>query len=240
MPAPAALVLGVALATAIGLANGLLVWRISTSPIIITLGSLSLLYGVALLLSHGVNVPDVPDAYTQLGRAHVLGIPSALLAFIVIAIGAALFLATTVPGRHLYAIGGNREASLRVGIRLRRIVLAAFAFNGLLVGLAAIFEASRFGTASPEFGIGLEVDVITAVILGGVAFWGGEGTLTGVLLAVIFLGILESGLVSLGIDPFYADVVRGGALIVAVSLEQFSRERRERQRKALAMAERGP
>jgi ribose transport system permease protein len=120
------------------------------------------------------------------------------------------------------------------------MVLTIFAANGALVGLSAVLAASRFGTAAPTFGVGFELDVIAAVILGGVAFTGGEGTIVGVLLAVILLGTINSGLISVGVDPHYAQVVKGAALVIAVTLDQFAHEQQERYRKKLAMQERSP
>ncbi|PYU64875.1 MAG: hypothetical protein DMG49_25570, partial [Acidobacteria bacterium] len=133
---------------------------------------------------------------------------------------------------------GSKEAAEAAGIGGKRLVLAIFAGNGALVGLAAVLAASRFGSAAPTFGIGFELDVIAAVILGGVAFTGGEGSIGGVLLAVIFLGIINSGLISVGIDPHYAQIVRGGVLVVAVALDQLTQEQHERHRRELALEER--
>jgi len=101
-----------------------------------------------------------------------------------------------------------------------------------------ILAASRYGTASPSFGVGFEFDVITAVILGGVRFTGGEGNILGVMLAVALLGVINSGLVSLGVNPFWTEVVKGVALIVAVGLDQITHEQRQRRRTQLAMQER--
>ena len=127
-----------------------------------------------------------------------------------------------------------------MGIPVRRLVIGTFAFNGLLIGLGGILIASRYGTASPQFGVGLEVQAITAVILGGVAFTGGEGGMGGVLVAVIFLGILESAVVALGINPYYANVIQGAALIIAVGMDQLAREQHERRRRAIALMDAGP
>jgi ribose/xylose/arabinose/galactoside ABC-type transport system permease subunit len=229
-----AILLGLAIGMGCGLFNGLLVWRIRISPIIITVGSLGLFHGIALLLNQGAAVPNVPAGFTDFGQATVLGFSLSFVVLVGLGLVSWFLLSTTVAGRHLYAIGGNREAAARVGIPLRRFVLVLFTFNGLLVGLAAVLLASRYGTASPEFGVGLEIQAITAVILGGVAFNGGEGSMAGVMLAVVFLVVLESAVIALGIDPYYADVIMGGALIVAVALDQLAGEQQERQRIALA------
>ncbi|HZQ05854.1 MAG TPA: ABC transporter permease, partial [Anaerolineae bacterium] len=141
----------------------------------------------------------------------------------------------TTIGRYIYAIGTNREASEVAGINIRLFVLILFAVNGLLAALPGVLAASRFGAASIEYGVGFELQVITAVILGGVAFSGGEGSIKGVMLAVAFLGVMNSGLISLGVDPAYTDVVRGAALVASVLIEQLTQERNERFRRTVAM-----
>jgi ribose/xylose/arabinose/galactoside ABC-type transport system permease subunit len=237
LPEPLPIVLGVLIGLVCGIFNGALVWRISISPIIITIGSLSLFYGIALVLNQGEDVPNVPGNFTSFGSVTVFGFNIGVVFFLALCILAGLFLAKTVPGKYLYAIGGNREAAARVGIPIRRFVLGTFAFSGLLVGLAGVLLASQFGTASPDFGVNLEVQVITAVILGGVAFSGGEGGIGGMLLAVIFLGVLNSMVIALGINQYFADIIQGAALIGAVGLDQLAREQRERRKRALALAD---
>jgi ribose/xylose/arabinose/galactoside ABC-type transport system permease subunit len=233
-----AIAVGIAVGGAIGLINGALVWRINISPIIITLGGLTLLHGVLLLLTNGFAITGVPTSYGTFGQARPLGVPMPVVVLAALAPVAYLILQRTTIGRHIFAIGGNAEAASAAGLRVRRIVLASFAVNGLLVGLAAVLASSRYGGADPSFGTSMELNVITAVILGGVAFNGGEGGIGGVLLAVALLGVINSGLVALGVDPYYADVVKGGVLIVAVAIDQFSHEQRARYQRYLAMRER--
>jgi ribose transport system permease protein len=232
-----AIALGVAVTAVIGLTNGLLVWRIRISPIIVTLGSLTLLRATVLLLTQGEAVADVPRAFGYLGQARPLEIPSSIYIMLVGAILTGLVLSRTTIGRHLYAIGGNREAAEMAGIPVRPLVLGAFMFNGAIVGLAGVLTASRFDAADPSYGVMFELDVLTAVILGGVAFTGGEGSIGGALLGVAFITIVNSGLVVLGINAYYGDIVKGGALIIAVGLDQLVLEQRERHRRMVAMRE---
>jgi ribose/xylose/arabinose/galactoside ABC-type transport system permease subunit len=227
-----------ALGTAIGFANGALVWRIKLSPLIVTLGSMAILRGVVLLATGGYAVRGVPKEFGALGQARWLGLPTPLWALLLLSIAVHLVLTRTSLGRHIYAVGGSREACTAVGIPVRRLVLGAFTVNGTVVALAGLLAASRFGSASPSFGTALELDVITAVILGGVAFTGGDGNVLGVLLAVLLLGVINSGIVTLGINPYYAEIVKGAALILAVGVDQLSQEGRDKYRRLLAMAER--
>jgi ribose/xylose/arabinose/galactoside ABC-type transport system permease subunit len=217
--------------------NGYLVWRISISPIIITVGSLSLIYGIGLVLNSGTAVDNVPESFSRIGSVNVFGFSLGFVIFLLLCTLGWGFLTITRAGRHLYAIGGSREAATRVGIPVRRFVIGTFVVNGVLTGLGAVLLASRFGTGDVSYGLNLEIQVITAVILGGVAFKGGEGGMGGVLMAVMFLGVLESGIVALGVNPYFGDVVEGATLIAAVALEQLAREQRDRRQRALALAD---
>jgi ribose/xylose/arabinose/galactoside ABC-type transport system permease subunit len=240
LPGPLAWIAGILLGAILGLINGLMVWRINISPIIITLGTLTIYRGIALRITNGFGVRGVPKSFSWLGQVRFLDLPLPIWVLISFALIAHLILHYTTQGRHLIALGGNKQAAEAAGIDSRRLVLATFAVNGALVGTSAVLAASRFGTAAPTFGNGFELDVIAAVILGGVAFTGGEGSITGVVLAVILLGVINSGLISTGIDPHYAQVVKGAALVIAVTLDQLTQEQQERHRKRLAFQERFP
>ena len=238
VPIPMAIAAGIALGGLLGWINGLMVWRISISPVIITLGTLTVFRGVALRATNGFGIRGVPASFAGLGQARPFGMPTPVWGLLLLAIMAHVVLQTTTIGRHLLAFGGNREACEAAGINGRRLVLSTFAVNGLLVGTSAVLAASRLGSAAPTFGVGFELDVIAPVILGGVAFTWGEGNIPGVLLAVMLLGVINSGLISLGIDPHYTQIVKGGALIIAVTLDQITHEQQERHRRKLAMQER--
>jgi ribose/xylose/arabinose/galactoside ABC-type transport system permease subunit len=136
-------------------------------------------------------------------------------------------------------VGGNPRASEASGINVHKLIIGIFVVNGLIVGLAGTMSASQIGSADPNFGTTLVFDVITAVILGGVAFTGGEGNVLGVVLAVTLIGVINSGLITLQVNPYYTDIVKGAALIIAVGLDQLTSERRERRRRLMAMEEHG-
>ena len=224
-PAVVAALGGILLGGALGLANGLAVWRIRVSPIIVTLGSLTLIQGVVLVVTQGHGRVVSNEDFIVLGRGTPLGVPTFIWVLACLSVIA-----------HV-ATGGNAEAAKVAGIHVRRYHLGLFAFTGCLVGLVGVMTAARFASANITYGATFNLDVITAVILGGVAFTGGEGTVIGVIVAVAFLGVVNSGLIALGVDPFYTDMVKGGALITSVLLEQLTQERNERFRKVLAMAE---
>jgi ribose/xylose/arabinose/galactoside ABC-type transport system permease subunit len=239
MPVPVALIIGTLSGGILGGINGILVRRINISPLIVTLGSLTLLEGVVLVLTQGSGITGDPASFTVFGGSEPGGIPTPVIAFVVLAIMVGLVLHTTKTGRHIYAVGGNSNASEASGINVPKLIIGAFVVNGLIVGLAGTMGASQIGSADPNFGTTLVFDVITAVILGGVAFNGGEGTMLGVCLAVALIGVIDSGLITLQVDPYYTDVVKGGALILAVGLDQVTSEARERRRRQIAMEEYG-
>jgi ribose/xylose/arabinose/galactoside ABC-type transport system permease subunit len=237
IPAPLAIAAGIGVGAFLGLVNGLLVQRIRVSPIIVTLGTLTVIRGLLQAFTGGKGIRGVQPDFAEFGRATPLGVPMQIWVLIGLVIIGQVILSQTTVGQRIFAIGGNPEAANIAGVNVRGIVLGLFALSGALAALAGVMTASRFGTATITFGQGFELDVITAVILGGVAFSGGEGSVGGAIVAVVFLGVVNSGLISLGVDPFYTDVVKGAALVISVAIEQLTQERRERYRKGLAMAE---
>ena len=203
----------------------------------ITLGSLALFRGIVLVKTHGAPVTDTSSDFTRFGRAIEFGVPMPIIVLVIVAFLASLVLGFTTIGRHCYAVGGNKQAAQAAGVNVRRIVIGGFIAGGLLVGLSGVLAASRFDTPDPTYGTGFELQVITGVLLGGVSFAGGEGSIFGAMLGVLSLSLIDAGLVSIGVDPFYSDVVQGGLLILAVSFDQIAHVQRERYQKAMAMRE---
>ena len=237
LPPLLAILLGVSAGGLVGLLNGLIVWRINISPIIVTLGSLTFFRGMVLILTGDSSVTGVDPNFTGLGRAVVFGIPLPVVLFVIIATVATLLLAKTQIGLHIRAFGDDRHAAELAGLNGRRITLGLFALGGLMAGLAGVLAASRLGGASPNFAIGFELEVITAVVLGGVAITGGEGRMTGVVLSVILLGLVTSGITAMGLDPNIGRLVVGGALVAAVAINQIGQERHARRQRRQAMEE---
>jgi ribose/xylose/arabinose/galactoside ABC-type transport system permease subunit len=235
VPVPIAFVLAILLGGAIGAINGMIVWNVSSSPIIITLGGLTLIRGIVVVITKGEAVQNIPASFSNFGNQTPLGIPMPVWAMIVVVVGGFLFLTFTTTGRHIYAIGGNKEAARAAGIRVRRITIGVFIVSGLLVGLAAILQASLFGAPDDTFGVGFELQVITAVIVGGVSFAGGEGGILRAILGCALLQAVNGSVVFLGIFPSWADIITGAILIIAVSLDQIVHRQRERYQKAMAM-----
>ncbi|WP_283136300.1 ABC transporter permease [Rhizohabitans arisaemae] len=219
----AAVLAGLAVGTLGGLVNGVLVAYTKLSPIIVTLGTLQLYRGITQFLRD-----DPPSDFGQgmalLGRGLYLGVPVPVwIAVLVFALGA-LFLYGTASGRHVYAIGVNTEAAYLSGVATKRLPLVLYGVIGLAAGLGGVLYAARLDSAPPgTLGVGFELEVLTAVLLGGVAFSGGRGTMFGVLLGVIFLGVLRNGMTLMNVPYFAQAMATGAALVIAAGLDELGR-----------------
>jgi ribose/xylose/arabinose/galactoside ABC-type transport system permease subunit len=238
MPVYLAFILAILCGGGLGAINGLIVWNVSTSPLIITLGMLTLLRGVIYIVTKGSAVTGMPSSFVNFGNSKLFGLETPVWIMIAAALVGFVFLTYTITGRHVFAIGGNKEASRAAGVKIRRIVIGAFIANGLIVGLAGVLQASFYGSPDPTFGNGFELQVITAVIVGGVSFSGGEGGVLRAVLGALLIETVSGSVVSFGIDPNYACVFTGAILILAVSADQVLHRQRERFQKAMAMRER--
>jgi ribose transport system permease protein len=237
MPVPLAFCCGIILGGVLGAINGLIVWNVSTSPLIITLGMLTLLRGVIYIVTNGSAITGMPPNFVDFGNKSPLGFAMPVWIMAVAAILGFAFLTFTVTGRHVFAIGGNRDASLAAGVKIRRIVIGAFIANGLIIGLTGVLQASFYGSPDPTFGSGFELQVITAVIVGGVSFQGGDGGVLRAVLGALLIAAVSGSVISFGINPEWADVFTGGILIVAVTTDQIIHRQRERYQKAMAVRE---
>lgn len=216
-----AVLLAVLAGAAVGLFNAVLTCVLGFSSFITTLGTLTAVRGVAQLVSPLPRNSFGPE-FGFLGVGTLLSIPLSLILAVVILIGAAFFLARTPAGRHVYAIGVNREAAFLSGVNIRRIPFVLYLLSGAAAGFAGTIVVARLNSApAGQLGVGYELAVLTAVLLGGVALTGGEGTMFGVAVGVLFLGILKSSLVIVGVSSFWQNVASGLALIVAIALSVF-------------------
>ncbi len=219
------ILLGCALGLVLGIVNGLIVSLGRVPAIVATLGTLYVYRGLVFIIAANttsqVNASDVPTGYLALATTQIFGIPALILIAAVIAVIVGYFLHASHTGRQLYAVGSNPEAANMIGIRRDWLVFTAFAASGLLCGLAGVLWGARFATVDATAGTGLELQVIAAVVVGGVNIFGGSGTILGVLLGAIVLGTLQNGLNILNISQFWLQAIYGAAIIVAVVLDAF-------------------
>jgi ribose transport system permease protein len=203
----------------VGLVNGALVTIVGVNALITTLGTLAVLRGLSLVLADGQTISF--SDFEFLGTARPLfGIPVAVLLFLVLMIVAGLIMRYTVFGRSLYAVGSNPVAARLTGVRSRRVLIIAFMASGLSAGIAGMILSSQLGGSNPNAAIGLELSVVTAIILGGASLHGGRGSITGTFVGLLVIAVLDNGLVLLGVSAFYQDVARGALLILAISFDQ--------------------
>ncbi len=228
LPLPLAIVFGLVVGVAAGLFNGLFITLRDLHPLVVTLGTFALFQGLAYGLTEAQAVSDFPAWFAYFGQAYLLNVvPGQLFIWIVAVIVVWLILSRTRFGRYVYAIGNNEEAAHFSGVPVRRVKLALYSGIGLLVGMAAVIYTSRVYTARGDSGLGLELDVISAVVLGGASIYGGSGTIGGTVLGVLIIATLRNGLVLAGVPSTWIVFVLGVLLLVAVFLNEFFRRREE-------------
>lgn len=226
------LILGVVVALAVGALagalNGFLVTVVGVNALITTLGMLSVLSGLARVVADGLSVGV--DDFSTLGTARPFGVPLPVVVFLGVVLVFSFVGRFTIFGRSVYAIGSNPTAARLAGIKTRRTVMMLFLCSGLACALASLILTSMLGSASPTAAVGLELSVVTAIVLGGTTLSGGEGSALGTLVGLLIVGFLNNGLIIEGVDPFWQYVAQGALLIGAVSFdrlrERFSGERR--------------
>lgn len=222
---PVAVVIGLATGAVIGVTNGLIVTEVGINPFITTLGMMSLLRGLVLVISGGQNVSELPESFTQIGQGTVFGIQyPIIISLAVVAVGHFL-LSRTRFFRQNYYIGGNEKAAILSGINVKWMTVFNFALIGFLAALAGIIITARLGSASTTAGKGLELRVISAVIIGGASLKGGEGTVFGAFLGTLLMSIIISSINLLGVDLNWVDFVLGAALLLAVMADVLSKRR---------------
>ncbi len=225
LPLPLAIVFGLVVGLAAGLFNGLFITLLDLHPLVVTLGTFALFQGLAYGLTNAEAVSDFPGWFAYFGQAYFGPVPLQLFIFILAVAVVWLILSRTSFGRYVYAIGNNEEAARFSGVPVRKVKLALYAGIGLLVAMASVIYTSRVYTARGDSGLGLELDVISAVVLGGASIYGGSGTIGGTVLGVLIIATLRNGLVLAGVPSTWQVFVLGILLLVAVFLNEFFRRR---------------
>lgn len=215
---------GICAGTLCGMLNGGLITSLKLPPFIVTLGTMSIYRGIAYVLNDGqpYNVPF----YKFLGSGELLHVPVSVLIAGALTLIASLTLRYTPLGRYTYAIGSNREAAYHAGINIRRNLLAIYTLSGLLAGVAAMIQTSRTVSAQPTAGIGLELDIIAAVVIGGASLSGGRGSILGTVIGTLLISYLRNGCTLLGITTNVQLIVIGAIIISAVAVDQVARDKR--------------
>jgi len=221
-PAEAALIIGITVGVMCGLVNGLIVTRIGINALIATLGTLTI-YRSLTYVTAGTGVTPITDSFAEYGRAAdpLLRIQSPFWVMLLIVIIGGWLVARTRFFRQFYFVGGNPRAAQLSGIRVDRLTLIGFVIMGALAGLAGVLGAARLNSAVVNAGVGIELKVITATVLGGASLKGGEGTVLGGVLGVLFIAHIENAMIINAVGVFWQGLVVGLVLLFAVSLDRF-------------------
>jgi rhamnose transport system permease protein len=227
VPLALAILLGLLVGTLGGLFNGVVSTKLDVHPLVVTLGTLALFRGIAFGVSDADAVSTYPDWFSYVGQYYLGIVPGQLFVFLTAIAVTWVVLSRTPFGRYIYAIGANEDAARFSGIPVDRVKITVYAGTGLLVGLAGTIFTSRVSSARADFGNGLELDVIAAVVLGGSSIYGGVGSIPGTVLGVLIIAVLRNGLQLGGVSGTWQLFLLGVLLIVAVLINEFLRRREE-------------
>jgi len=226
LPIPLAIACGLLLGTVIGVVNGALVTGLGINPLIATLGTMSIARGIALVLTEGFSVSNLPLGFAWIGKAELGGFP------VIVLIALALVLCFDLAVRHsrffrqVYFIGANEKAAMLSGIHVNRVKIIAYGLTGMLAALAGVLLASRLMSGTPTAGNALELQVLAAAVIGGASLRGGEGIILGAFLGVVFVALINNTMTMLAVSVYWQMIVIGVVLITAVALDMLIRSKR--------------
>ncbi|WP_234416726.1 ABC transporter permease [Ruegeria sp. Alg231-54] len=226
MPIPLAVVCGLVLGGLVGVVNGLLVTGLGINPLIATLGTMSIARGIALVLTEGFSVSSLPASFAWIGKADIGGFPVIVLFTILLVVLFDLAVRHTRFFRQVYFIGANEKAAMLSGIHVTRVRIILYALTGILAALAGVLLASRLMSGTPTAGNGIELQVLAAAVIGGASLRGGEGTILGAFLGVVFVALINNTMTMLAVSIYWQMIVIGGVLVTAVALDMLIRSKR--------------
>jgi ribose transport system permease protein len=225
-PIPLAALAGLGIGAAIGLLNGVLVTKIGINPLVATLGTMSMARGASLVLTEGFSISSLPPAFGAVGSGFFLGLPLLVWIMVGLVFSFDLLVRHTRVLRQLYFVGANERAALLSGIAVDRVRIGAYMLTGALAALAGVLLASRLMSGTPTAGNGLELQVLAAAVIGGCSLRGGEGTVLGAFLGVVFVALINNAMTMLAISIYWQMMVTGAILVTAVALDMLLRRRR--------------
>jgi ribose/xylose/arabinose/galactoside ABC-type transport system permease subunit len=216
---PLAIVAGIMTGIAAGVLNGSMVVFFKAQPFILTLGMSSAFRGLAMVVSNGNAVYDIPGDYLQIVEGDVAGIPVPVIIFVIVVVIAHIVLSNTKLGRYIYATGSNEEAARLSGVKVNVIKMTVFTISGFLCSLGGIMLTARTNTAQPVSAVGWELTAITSVIIGGTSLKGGRGGVLNTLIGVLLLAVIDTGMIQMKIDTNYQQLIKGIVIVLAVLLD---------------------
>jgi ribose transport system permease protein/inositol transport system permease protein len=226
MPVLLAVILSLLIGTFVGVVNAFVIDKLKMPPLIMTLGTNTALRGVIYLICGGMPVYGLPESYRFLGQGNILGIPTQVYILIIVFIVGYIIYNKTVFGREIYGLGGNPEATRLSGVNTSKTTYKIYIYEAFLASLAGLILLSRVNSGQPSLGDAYEMDIITAVVLGGVSVAGGEGKFSRVIIGVLFMGVLANGMNMMNIGDYWQRVVKGSALVIAVAIDLWSKQQK--------------
>lgn len=225
VPVVLSIIIGLLVGIFIGLVNGLVIVYGNVPPFIVTLGSMSIVRGTALVLTGGIPIVNLPESFTMIGSHRVLGIPIPVYIMVVLACIFGYILSRTKLGRYNYAIGSNHEAARLSGIDTKKVLISIYAISGFLAACAGIILTARIVSGQPTSGTGYELDAVAASVIGGASLLGGEGTVTGTVIGAFVIGVLRNGLNLLSVSAFWQQIAIGIVIVAAVYFDGLRRKK---------------
>lgn len=222
MPFGIAIVIGLVIGTFTGILNGVIITYFSLPPFIITLASSQIIRGIVYILTKGQSIYGFPDGFRVIGR-DVGGIPVPIIIMIIVIAVSAFILYRTKYGRYIYAIGGNGQASYLSGINVKAMTIFVYAYAGFTATIAAIIMNARLNAAAPTAGQNYELNSIAAVVIGGTSMAGGEGKISGTIIGVLIIGVINNGMNLMNVSQGLQMVILGAVMILAVVLDMLRR-----------------
>ena len=217
---------GLLTGAAVGALNGAVVAYLRVTPFIVTLGMLGVARGVVLVLKHGDSIREISTSFIDFGNGSLFGISVPVLLFVAIAGVAYLVLQYTAFGRRIYAIGGNEQAAALSGINTRKVKFLTYIICGTLSAVTGMLFVARFQSAQADAGKGLELDAIAATVIGGTSLMGGEGSVVGVLIGAVMMGVIRNGLVLVEVSSYWQELIIGAIIVLAAILDVVRGRRR--------------
>lgn len=224
-----AIAAGILVGAAVGVINSLIITKMNITPLICTLGTMSMISGTALVATNAVSYQVANNDYMKIGIGRIGVIPVPVILLIVLVVVFYFILNHTIYGRYIYAIGGNKDSAALAGIPVDKVIIITYTISGMLTGLAAVVLSARLGSGQPSAGTGFEMTVIAAVIVGGVSLSGGKGSLIGAMIGVLTLYVLSNGMVLMDISSFWQDIMKGALIILAVYIDERRRAQTTRK-----------
>lgn len=226
LPPAIAIPLILLVGTMLGAINGLLCVRLKIHPLIITLGTSAIFKGVGYIINGSRNIMGFPDSFRWFGQGYVWGIPVPVIVMILVALIGSFILTKTYFGRQVFALGGNEEAARLAGVNISRMKVIFFMICGFVSAITTVLLLSRVFAGQTITGQGLEFDCLTAALLGGVSFKGGEGTIFGLIVGILIIGVLNNAMQLATFPDFSQTVVKGAVLLIAVAFDVYQKNRK--------------